>query len=252
MSKQELFLNCYDKRYGIRYEISYMRQGKSRLLKNFILKQGFDLKEKSICDIGCGAGSFLRRCPKSAQLLGFELSETNVRSLNQLLKKLGFKNSSVLSIEEDSDTAALIPPSSQDLIVVSHVLEHLEDPVTFLKKHRSCLKEDGVIAGLLPINETRPNPQHLWKVDTALFKEWCLEAGYTVVSQKETDAVGYILYPVNAAKSKTGRMFAGMLRLLIGLEYRLYPQALWDFKQDLLIKYGKAKASQLAFIIRPI
>lgn len=248
---QTEFREYYHGRTGRWYEWSYMRAGKNLRLHRLLEQQGVSLKQKTICDIGFGSGSFLRRCPKASRLWGFEIDPPTVRQTKELLISLGYDEVALEAISEDSDTSTMLPEGQADLLVVSHVLEHLPDPVAFLRNHRRVLSPQGLIVGLVPMNETRDNPRHLWKIDRNLFDQWVTESGYTAVYVNATDAVGYWLYGLNLADGKWAQRLAQVVRLAVGMVYVALPGGVWDAIDRWLLRTKLAKPAQLVFILRP-
>ena len=98
---------------------------------------------------------------------------------------------------------ASVEPSSQDIVVLNHVLEHLPDPRGTLRRVREWLKPDGFLliglpnfaspiarltrenwAGLVPI-------QHVWHVTLPALARMVAEVGFTQLrwrAQMLTDA----------------------------------------------------------------
>jgi len=98
-----------------------------------------------LLDIGCGNGSFIRR----AQQRGYEVwgIDFDRRSVDAARNAFGLDNVFVLSVdglrEKFSDTQF-------DVITCFEVLEHLPDPVGFLRNVAGLLKRDGTFAGSVP------------------------------------------------------------------------------------------------------
>lgn len=87
---------------------------------------------KSICDFGCGAGSFLKRAQSvTKNLFGVELQ----KNYADILNNLGIR--CVHSIEDIEENL--------DVVTMFHCLEHLPDPTLALKNLYSRLKDRGGI-----------------------------------------------------------------------------------------------------------
>lgn len=85
---------------------------------------------KSICDFGCGAGSFLRLSSKFARkVCGVELQ----KNFSEVLKKDGID-----CLPNIHELAA-----QQDSIFLFHCFEHLPDPISVLEEVHGKLKQDG-------------------------------------------------------------------------------------------------------------
>lgn len=138
-----VFLNNFDHIQDNFYEQSKMRNGEE--IKKWIkdtykddrrrfLKLKNDLINKDILDFGAGNGNFLKLAKKYANsVTAIELD----RESHIIFKKN--KINYYLDINE-------IPADKKfDVITLFHVIEHLKDPISYLKSISNILKEDGKI-----------------------------------------------------------------------------------------------------------
>lgn len=89
------------------------------------------IKDKVVLDVGCGAGGFLKLADKSAkEAWGTEHNEV----------ALDFMKNCGLNVVKDFED---FEDGKFDLIMLFHVLEHIEKPVDFLKKIAPKLKHNG-------------------------------------------------------------------------------------------------------------
>lgn len=94
-----------------------------------------------VLDIGCGRGDFLKRMRLIGwDVQGVELDEESAR----LLQKEGIPVT-VGQIEQLD-----LPPGAFDAVVSSHVIEHVYDPVIFLKRCLQLVKPGGRVSVLTP------------------------------------------------------------------------------------------------------
>ena len=93
-------------------------------------------------DIGSGYGFFTNAAIKA----GFEVSAVNPGKWeNEIFEKLnGFSPATHFFEEVD------FGPEKFDLVILSQVLEHVEDPMSFLVKIKIQFKENGIIAVAVP------------------------------------------------------------------------------------------------------
>lgn len=99
----------------------------------FLKKQ---IKGKNVLDFGCGNGGFLSLAKKNAQnAVGIELQQ----SLKDFYVKQGLEV--FTDIEEMSEKVS----ENFDFITMFHVLEHIKDPISFLKKLGTKLNDNGEI-----------------------------------------------------------------------------------------------------------
>jgi SAM-dependent methyltransferase len=96
-------------------------------------------------DVGCGTGILLERLAR----LGWEPwgLEPNADAAATAARRLGLDQSRILpsSVEE-----AQLPAGTFDLLTMSHVLEHLRDPLQALKRVRQWLRPDASVRIWVP------------------------------------------------------------------------------------------------------
>lgn len=106
----------------------------------------FVKKNSTILDIGCGAGTLLQELSALGYMsIGVE---RDTRSLS-----LDEKNITVLEGSAETLPAQILPESC-DAIVISHVLEHLSDPIAALRSAAKLLKPSGLMFCEVPNNES--------------------------------------------------------------------------------------------------
>ena len=123
-------------------------------------------KSGSILDIGCGGGVFLNEFKRFFGL-GWDIAgiEPTPEYASLASRRLGV-NIETGMFNERSFSGQLF-----DLITINHVLEHISNPLEFLKNAFALLKPDGAIYlktpdqsdfGFLPTNHDRFSLQHIW------------------------------------------------------------------------------------------
>lgn len=101
-----------------------------------------DIKNKKFIDIGCGWGGLLYTANKNGmKVTGFEFTQPNVEFARNVL---GF------DIRQQQFDSSDIPVNSIDIITMSHVLEHVPEPVSFVKKIYDSLKNGGLFYCVVP------------------------------------------------------------------------------------------------------
>lgn len=99
-------------------------------------------KEKRVLDIGCSAGHFLYAIkPFVKECIGIELNEDNAQFVE---RELGMKVYTKPIEETD------LPKEYFDVIFCFHTLEHMDDPLKFLKTVKDYLKNNGLICIMVP------------------------------------------------------------------------------------------------------
>jgi len=94
-------------------------------------------KNKRILDIGCSAGHFLATIkPYVKECVGLEFNLANAEFVRE---KLG------IPVYTDPIEKTDLPENHFDVIFCLQTLEHIEDPLTFLKTIKRYLKKGGVV-----------------------------------------------------------------------------------------------------------
>jgi SAM-dependent methyltransferase len=251
VSSQVIFETVYRGKQGLLRHCAYMRMGKVLLALRILRLGKLQLVHKDVFDYGFGAGAFFRYCPRSASLSGVEQDPMVCQEVAQMLSKRGFRsvNLQLINIEHWKQHPFL--RQQFDLFLCSHVLEHLPDPVDFLKTVRSCLRSGGVFLGLVPINERAENPHHLQKVDRTVLDRWAADAGYEVAYYEENDPFLYWAQPLFTVTSGWKHKLAQAMSLDLGLSATLVGERLWFAWGKLFGKLTFSKPTQAAFVLRP-
>lgn len=96
-----------------------------------------------------------------SQAVAWDLSAVSIEHTRAALSKLGFDNVTC----EVRDAMSIQPGEREfDFIVLSEVLEHIEDPAPVVAKLRTLLPDDGLIFINVPINS--PSPDHIYLMET--------------------------------------------------------------------------------------
>lgn len=112
-------------------------------------------------DVGCAAGLLgkaIKNCRKDAEIYGIEFNPEYARQAEHYL------NGVVCGDVEKIDLQSI--GKKFDCIIYADILEHLKDPWTILRTHRSFLTREGSIAVSIP------NIQFIGILLSLLFGNW--------------------------------------------------------------------------------
>ena len=120
----------------------YIAAQRRELFDEAVSSYGKDIKGGTIIDIGCGWGALLYNAQKHGMnVIGFEFTEHNVKYAREVLK---------IDIRQEQFSDSDIPDNSADIITMSHVLEHVPDPVKLVKNIFRVLKPGGIFFCVVP------------------------------------------------------------------------------------------------------
>lgn len=185
----------YDDLYGghgqlgfiIHALLSYDQQSKTNFnmaIVGPILRQWCaEGRSVKVMDYGCGWGTFLMRLPRQhVDAYGWDISEKAMGSVSAMMRLFGrvFRRAEV-------DEIGLVLPAGYDLIVCSHVLEHVPCDDILLASMVKALRPGGYLLVNVPINEEFSDPKHVRAYNEEILFAKFIAAGLSVnvVSRKE-------------------------------------------------------------------
>ena len=134
-------------------------------------------------EIGPGHGVFLyfaARDPRLARVVGWDISPTSIANTRAALTALGVERPVDLKLANLFEAAADGANGEFDSIVMSEILEHLEDPVAAMRAASRHLKAGGYLWINVPANS--PAPDHIFLVDSVDHAAALVaEAGFEIV-----------------------------------------------------------------------
>ena len=134
-----------------------------------------------VLEVGSGHGLLLYLALRDlgmAEAHGWDISPVSLQQTRDAMKLLGASDQSHFAIK---DMNAIEPGDQQfDLIILSHILEHIEDPVGSLRSIGNALTKSGYLFVNVPLNA--PMPDHIVLLsDPAEAEEILREGGFRIV-----------------------------------------------------------------------
>jgi ubiquinone/menaquinone biosynthesis C-methylase UbiE len=179
---QKTFGDYYDKPdwwFKIRYDTQYKKNTCLQILKKNDTKP---IKNK-ILEIGFGCGETLLSFHKS-ELHGVEISKSAIDFVMKRAQKKKIKN---IHLQINTKNFLPYPDNSFDLVIASHVIEHVEDPSTFADEINRVLSTNGYCLLLIPINEKYEDPNHLRKYTTNSLISFLREHNFSIIDYFENE-----------------------------------------------------------------
>jgi ubiquinone/menaquinone biosynthesis C-methylase UbiE len=152
-----------------------------RNIARFVLKTiGFQSGGKQILDIGFGFGLITFMFDKTDSIAGIEIAQSAIDYATRRAAELGYHNARFLRYDGEGNIP--LSDGTFDLIICSHVLEHVPDDHFLLKEMKRMLKPGGVVLLNVPVNEEHfPDPRHMRKYTERGFLDELQMEGFTPV-----------------------------------------------------------------------
>ena len=210
------FLQIIIESTGIRKALSYSQYN---FLKPF-------LKGKNLLDIGSGEGNILELFEKKKfNVTGIEPSEKNIKIINKKLKK-GICKQGFIETELNFETKF-------DIIIMSHVLEHVIDCRKILENLKKSLSKNGLLFIEVPncgnkkyLEESINTQQHIHHFTKNGLQELLKSLGFQII--------------------KTETMFSEVSSFYEHFKYFLF----WLIKKDYFIPISENHAKYLRIIVK--
>jgi SAM-dependent methyltransferase len=141
---------------------------------------------KRVLDIGFGFGLILFSLDRSNRISGVELARSAVDFAQEEARRRGFKEAEFVHY---GGTGPLpLREGGFDLILCSHVLEHVPDDRFLLREIGRLLARGGRAFLNVPINEEHfPDPNHVRKYTAEAFRSLLKEEGFHLEFQCQAD-----------------------------------------------------------------
>ena len=144
-------------------------------------------------EIGPGHGLFLAqaaRLPANVRATAWDVSAESVAQTRAAMKTVGVTRP--IDISQRNVLTAGEHPDRFDAIVISEVLEHMEDPIAALKALRAIITDDGELLVNVPVNSPAPDHIYLLRLPDDAVK--LVEAGgFEVIDHTPYPMTGYTL-----------------------------------------------------------
>jgi ubiquinone/menaquinone biosynthesis C-methylase UbiE len=161
----KLYDSYYDKpTWWFRFR--YDTQVKKKTALHLLRKAKLTLSNKNVLEIGFGSGEVLFSFDTSCHIHGIEISSSAISLANKRAAKKGYSSYEFKQAEDES-----IPfqGESFDIVIASHVIEHVKDDGELLDEIERVLTPGGFVIFLIPINEHYIDPNHLRKYSSISF-----------------------------------------------------------------------------------
>ena len=246
---QSGFMECYRGRQNTLHHAAYMRMGKVLLALHVCARAGIGLGGRDILDYAFGAGTFFRYCPRDSRLFGVEMDAQNIADVRAMLEARGTTQIDLQTIDIARWEEHPLLGRKYDVILCSHVLEHLPAPEMFLKRIGECLRPTGVFIGLVPMNERHMDPHHVQRLDESKIRGFAETAGLRVREYMEADPWLYWLQPLFTRETGWVHQLGQAASIGLGVPFTLLGHRLWFATGQVFGFLTRSLPTQAAFIL---
>jgi SAM-dependent methyltransferase len=171
----------YARRYGLFRRIHDLLRYDARY-RLFLLEDAFrrfdiPFERQKVFELGFGTGQLLLRFDTSSALHGSELSDSAVEGLLHDPRIQGYRE--VKLVTSHVDGSPRFPDLDYDVVLASHVIEHVPDDRETLRELHAHMRDGGVAVFFLPLERPRHNPDHARTYTAAGFTRLLRDVGLT-------------------------------------------------------------------------
>lgn len=214
---------------------TYGNQSKLRRFRQLMREYGLLNRDGlAIFDMGFGLGAMLFAFRRSCRLAGLELSPSAVAQAKGIANRRGYASAD-FRVYQPGFEYPVEWLGKFDLVICSHVLEHIENPKPVFDVLITLLQHGGWACIAVPINE-KPgddlNHFHWFTEDS--FRSFLEIHGLEILTMRSCDRLGRVLTPISKwrqrvpsiwvdllSKSANGLLAPLPLRVLLGIDRAL-------------------------------
>jgi 2-polyprenyl-3-methyl-5-hydroxy-6-metoxy-1,4-benzoquinol methylase len=182
-----------------------------------------------VLDYGCGWGIFLSGLPKAqSEAYCYDIAEVAMTGLEDLMRMLG-RRVNRISFGDDGR----IIPCDFDIIICSHVLEHVDDDRSLLTSLVQALRPGGHLLINVPINEEIPDPKHVRSYDMETLRKLILSVGLKIKVERQVCKLSTIILQIERQQHITGRLLRVLwclvpYRIILWIEKTFLKDVAWQ------------------------
>ncbi len=182
-SQRELYEGDFYRRGRWRWTFRNDCRYRWHRLREYLLHAGFSLEERAVLELGFGSGDLLFLFSSSCKLMGIELSSVAVEAIERDPRLKHFSGSWFRAVEQDG--ALPLPPEQADILISSHVLEHVPDDRAMLAEALPALRPGGLMVTFVPLEAPGFDPKHVRLYSPDRLRSLMTEAGLEVLHLEE-------------------------------------------------------------------
>jgi len=177
----DFYEDYYDKPnwwFRFRYDTRY----KTLTAWNFLIKH-IKTEITSVLEIGFGSGDLIFMFDYNKLIHGIEISPSAVKKAMDRAKKRENENYNFQLLAEYNFNSE----QSYDLVIASHVIEHIGNLKDFILNVKKVLRKNGYLLILVPINEKYFDPKHVHRFTTQSCMQFFNSNGFYPLEYEENE-----------------------------------------------------------------
>ncbi len=171
------------------FRCRYDTQIKKRTCLYLMRKGGKSRRNQRVLELGFGSGEVLNSFHKTSEIYGLEMSPSAIEHAERRARKKKFKHYEFLPIKDSFP----FPDASFDIVIASHVLEHVPDDSTTINELSRVLCDDGIAVVIVPINEKYSDPNHVRQYTRGSLVASAERAGLGPMAAIENETIFYLV-----------------------------------------------------------
>lgn len=179
ISQAERYCNFYGRSENIKRIFRFDIRYGCRRLHEVLDELGIGRNGISVLDFGFGAGDLLASFPEDCSLCGVDVSPSAVENARnkEMFKK--FRKAQFQTVPEHNNDEFI--HEKFDLVLSSHVIEHVDDDAVLLNTLKSRLKDDGHLVLFAPIEEPGYIHFHVRNYSVQTLSQKVKDCGFDIV-----------------------------------------------------------------------
>ena len=250
MKEIQANIETYDRYYAKPhwwFRWRYDTQVKRKTCLHLVKSLGRDWSGKTIFELGFGSGEVLFSFPTSCRLAGAELSPSATEHASDHAKRKKYADYDFFTI--DGGRPLPLPDQAVDIVVASHVLEHVDDDVFWVREFYRILKAGGCLVVLVPVNERYPDPHHLRTYTLQSCMELCTGDGFRLMLGLENETLYHLVeWLYRRHRDGTWTVGGNIIRILFNLSAAPLPFSFYKFMDFVMMKLFRVPPRQAAIL----
>ncbi|MHB8580426.1 MAG: class I SAM-dependent methyltransferase [Ignavibacteriaceae bacterium] len=243
------FYIAYYNKPGWWFKFRYDTQYKVKSALFALRKVKFNDARKNIFEFGFGSGELLLRFHRASGIYGIEISPIAIDKMKNKMSK-GKKIVNDFKLANKNDIYSF-QKYGFDLIIASHVIEHLENTDEFIAQICYLMKDNGIVLIQIPINEEFKDPKHVKEFSTASLINYFEKKGFRCLISFENEFVFHFVEALYRRNIEGSWSFTdNFKRILFNFVFALLPYKVCQIIDEIISSKKQLKPRQSVAIFQ--